>query len=24
LLRANLDRVKKIAAKLPYMSGFNG
>jgi hypothetical protein len=24
LLRANLDRVKKIAAKLPYMTGFNG
>jgi 3-isopropylmalate/(R)-2-methylmalate dehydratase small subunit len=23
LLRANLDQVKKIAAKLPYMSGFN-
>jgi len=24
LLRANLDQVKKTAAKLPYMSGFNG
>jgi 3-isopropylmalate/(R)-2-methylmalate dehydratase small subunit len=24
LLRANLDQVKRTAAKLPYMSGFNG
>ena len=24
LLRANLDQVKKTAAKLPYMSGFSG
>jgi 3-isopropylmalate/(R)-2-methylmalate dehydratase small subunit len=24
LLRANLDQVKKTAAKLPYMTGFNG